>query len=81
MGNHIVTEDFLIESNGLVYAGNHLLIDLYDAHHLDDVDHIENVFNKCFIILQFLKLDFAYKFKKKNIKISENSTRVVSRTR
>jgi S-adenosylmethionine decarboxylase len=33
--------DFFIERNGLRYAGSHLLIDLWDADHLDDLGVIE----------------------------------------
>ena len=34
-------DDHFIERNGVRCAGSHLLIDLYDAHHLDDIVHIE----------------------------------------
>jgi S-adenosylmethionine decarboxylase len=33
--------DFFIERNGLRYAGSHLIIDLWDADHLDDLGVIE----------------------------------------
>ena len=33
--------DYFIERNGLRYAGSHLIIDLWDAEHLDDVGVIE----------------------------------------
>lgn len=42
----IVTDDFLIESEGLLYAGNHLLIDLYGAKHLDNVSYMEAAFRR-----------------------------------
>lgn len=34
-------KDFFIERNGTRYAGTHLIIDLWDAERLDDIDHIE----------------------------------------
>jgi len=34
-------KDYFIERNGVRYAGTHLLIDLWDASHLDDIDLIE----------------------------------------
>jgi S-adenosylmethionine decarboxylase len=33
--------DYFIERNGLRYAGSHLIIDLWDAEHLDDMGLIE----------------------------------------
>jgi S-adenosylmethionine decarboxylase len=33
--------DFFIERNGLRYAGSHLIIDLWDADHLNDIGVIE----------------------------------------
>ncbi|MEM7022476.1 MAG: adenosylmethionine decarboxylase [Pseudomonadota bacterium] len=33
--------DFFVERNGLRYAGSHLIIDLWDAQHLDDVGVVE----------------------------------------
>jgi S-adenosylmethionine decarboxylase len=33
--------DYFIERNGLRYAGSHLIIDLWDAEHLDDIGVIE----------------------------------------
>ena len=32
---------YFVERNGLRYAGSHLIIDLWDARHLDDVDAVE----------------------------------------
>ncbi len=34
-------DDHFVERNGVRCAGAHLIIDLYDAHRLDDLDHIE----------------------------------------
>ncbi len=33
--------DHFVVRNGVRCAGAHLIIDLYDAHRLDDIDHIE----------------------------------------
>ncbi len=34
-------EDFFVRRNGVQYAGTHLLIDLWQARRLDDLDHVE----------------------------------------
>ncbi len=34
-------KDFFIERNGVRYAGTHLIVDLWGAERLDDLDHIE----------------------------------------
>jgi S-adenosylmethionine decarboxylase len=36
-----MSDDHFIERNGLRYAGSHLIIDLWEAEHLDDVGVIE----------------------------------------
>ena len=33
--------DYFVERNGMRYAGSHLIIDLWDARHLDDVGLVE----------------------------------------
>ena len=33
--------DYFVERNGLRYAGSHLIIDLWEAQHLDDLEVIE----------------------------------------
>ncbi len=33
--------DHFVRRNGRVYAGGHLIVDLWDAHHLDDLDHVD----------------------------------------
>ncbi len=38
--------DLFIEKDGLCYAGTHILLDCWDAHHLDDIDHIEQMLNE-----------------------------------
>jgi len=35
------TRDHFVQSNGQMYAGTHLLLDLWGASRLDDVDYIE----------------------------------------
>ncbi len=40
-------KDFFIERNGIRYAGTHLIIDLWDAERLDDIDYIENAMREC----------------------------------
>lgn len=37
-------KDYFIEREGLRYAGTHLIVDLWDAAHLDDIDLIEAAF-------------------------------------
>ena len=34
-------KDYFVEKDGIVFAGSHILVDLWDAGHLDDQDHIE----------------------------------------
>jgi S-adenosylmethionine decarboxylase len=33
--------DYFVERNGMRYAGSHLIIDLWDARHLDDIGAVE----------------------------------------
>jgi S-adenosylmethionine decarboxylase len=39
--------DFFIERDGMVCAGAHLIIDLFDAERLDDIAHIEKALTDC----------------------------------
>lgn len=39
--------DHFIERDGVICAGSHLIIDLYDAGRLDDIDHIEETLIEC----------------------------------
>lgn len=39
-------KDYFIEKNGLRYAGSHLILDLWDAEHLDDAEVIEMAFRR-----------------------------------
>ncbi len=39
--------DFFTEKNGTMCAGAHLIIDLFDAERLDDIDHIEKALTDC----------------------------------
>ncbi|MEE9381500.1 MAG: adenosylmethionine decarboxylase [Hyphomonadaceae bacterium] len=34
-------QDYFVERDGQVFAGLHLIVDLYDAAHLDNAEHIE----------------------------------------
>ena len=40
-------KDFFIERDGVRYAGNHLIIDLFGAKHLDDIDHVKHTLENC----------------------------------
>ncbi|MGI9425367.1 MAG: adenosylmethionine decarboxylase [Hyphomicrobiaceae bacterium] len=40
-------KDFFIERDGVRYAGNHLLIDLFGARRLDDIKHVERTMKRC----------------------------------
>ncbi len=42
-----VQADHFIERDGIVCAGAHLIIDLYDAERLDDIDHISDTLVAC----------------------------------
>lgn len=47
---HVAREDrkdFFIERDGVRYAGNHLIIDLFGAKRLDDLKHIERTLKRC----------------------------------
>lgn len=41
------SKDHFIVKNGIRCAGAHLIIDLYDAERLDDIDHIEETLRRC----------------------------------
>jgi S-adenosylmethionine decarboxylase len=40
-------DDHFVVRNGVHCAGVHLIIDVYDAEHLDDIDHIETTLRHC----------------------------------
>ncbi len=40
-------KDFFIERDGVRYAGNHLIIDLFGARRLDDLKYIEQTMKRC----------------------------------
>ncbi len=40
-------KDFFIERDGVRYAGNHLIIDLFGARRLDDLKHVEDTLKRC----------------------------------
>jgi len=39
--------DHFVVRNGVRCAGAHLIVDLYEADHLDDIDHIEATLRRC----------------------------------
>jgi S-adenosylmethionine decarboxylase len=40
-------KDFFIERDGVRYAGNHLIIDLFGAKRLDELEHVESTLKRC----------------------------------
>ena len=40
-------KDYFIERDGARYAGTHLIIDLWGAERLDDLEHIEETLREC----------------------------------
>ncbi len=40
-------KDFMIERDGVAYAGTHLIIDLYGASGIDDIAHVEATLTEC----------------------------------
>ncbi len=36
-------KDYFVSRDGVRYAGSHLIIDLWDAHRLGDLDHVDRV--------------------------------------
>ena len=42
-GHHGVQKDYFVERNGLRYAGTHLLVDLWKAHNLDNLELIDQM--------------------------------------
>jgi S-adenosylmethionine decarboxylase len=40
-------DDHFVVRNGVRCAGVHLIIDVYEAHRLDDIDHIETTLRRC----------------------------------
>jgi S-adenosylmethionine decarboxylase len=44
---HDDRKDYFIERNGVRFAGQHLIIDLFGARRLDDIGHIERTLKRC----------------------------------
>ncbi|MDR2539174.1 MAG: adenosylmethionine decarboxylase [Chlamydiales bacterium] len=42
-------KDHFIEKNGMRYAGTHLIIDLWEAIHLDNLEIMKNALHECVI--------------------------------
>jgi S-adenosylmethionine decarboxylase len=40
-------KDFFIERDGVRFAGQHLIVDLFGARRLDDIKHIERTLKRC----------------------------------
>lgn len=40
-------KDHFILREGIKFAGTHLLLDLWNAKHLDDIGHVENAMREC----------------------------------
>jgi len=40
-------QDLFIEQNGLCYAGTHLILDVWNANYLDDLERIETALRDC----------------------------------
>src|SRR3990170_828917 len=40
-------KDFFIERDGVRFAGQHLIIDLFGARRLDDLEHVETTLKRC----------------------------------
>ena len=40
-------KDFMIERNGVAFAGTHLIVDLYGASRIDDIAHVEAALIEC----------------------------------
>lgn len=45
--NDVARKDYFIERDGAVYAGTHLIVDLWGAKRLDDLDHVEATLKEC----------------------------------
>ncbi len=41
------SKDHFITRNGVTFAGSHLIIDLWGAKYLDDIEHMENAMRRC----------------------------------
>ena len=44
---HEDRKDFFIERDGKRYAGTHLLVDLFGARRLDDLEHVDTTLKRC----------------------------------
>jgi S-adenosylmethionine decarboxylase len=44
---HEDRKDFFIERNGVRFAGTHLIVDLFGARRLDDLEHIKRTLTRC----------------------------------
>ena len=44
---HDDRKDFFIERDGMRFAGTHLIVDLFGARRLDDIEHIKTTLTRC----------------------------------
>jgi S-adenosylmethionine decarboxylase len=44
---HEDRKDFFIEREGVRFAGTHLIVDLFGARRLDDIEHIKDTLKRC----------------------------------
>jgi len=52
-------KDFFIQRNGVRFAGTHLIIDLYGAIRLDDLQHVETTLRECVAAAKATLLDLS----------------------
>lgn len=50
--------DYFVEKDGLVFAGTHLIVDLWEAHGLNDADLIEQAVKECIEVSDATLLHF-----------------------
>lgn len=42
-----IPDDHFVERDGIVFAGTHLILDFWDAKHLDNLQHMEATLRQC----------------------------------
>jgi S-adenosylmethionine decarboxylase len=42
-----IADDHFVERDGIVFAGTHLILDFWDAKHLDHLQHMEATLRRC----------------------------------
>jgi S-adenosylmethionine decarboxylase len=51
---HDDRKDFFIERDGVRFAGTHLIVDLFGARRLDDLEHIKTTLTRCVALDVFM---------------------------